>query len=209
MIKNDAQLKRTHRVLREVRERVYDLERRYSGIELETLAAPVIDFAEDLEREISEYRELRQSSLDQAVAGPLSEPMLLDNVAQLLSKLRIAAGLTQADLAERLGWRQSNLSRFESAAYSSQTIAKVVEYAAALGVYLHVSPCLAEKPGQGAPAVLEEEATQAADATLQPRLARMLWQLRCACGDQCAGMRARRPGPHPVKAALRLWRPVC
>jgi transcriptional regulator with XRE-family HTH domain len=51
-------------------------------------------------------------------------------------------------MAELLGWEQSNLSRFENENYSSQTISKIVEFASALGIYLHVTPSLTEEPEQ-------------------------------------------------------------
>lgn len=150
MIKSDAQLKRAEARLQEIREQIAYLEDRYAGMELQILKSPLVQEEQERESEIEEYQQLRQLSLEEAVEGPLREPVLLDNIGELLAKLRIAADFTQKELAERLGWHQSNLSRFESENYSSQTIAKVVEYAASLGVWLHISPSLTEKPLEGA-----------------------------------------------------------
>jgi len=49
-------------------------------------------------------------------------------------------------MAEKLGWQQPNLSRFESENYSSQTIAKITEFVGILGIYLHVMPSITEEP---------------------------------------------------------------
>jgi transcriptional regulator with XRE-family HTH domain len=145
MIKNNTQLMRALARLRAVRQQIEDFQNRFSGTELEILTIPLQDEAEELEAEISEYQALRELSLAEAVQGPLKEPTLLDNIGELLAKLRIAANFTQEELAIQLGWQQSNLSRFESENYHSQTIAKVVEYASSLGIWLHVTPSLTEK----------------------------------------------------------------
>ena len=144
MIKNNIQLKRATSRLREVRQQVKGLREQYVGIELENYTNPLVDEANELEGEIIAYQKLRELTLEQALRKTLKEPVLLDNIGELLAKLRIASGLTQEDLATKLGWQQSNLSRFESENYNSQTIAKIVEYASSLGVWLLVSPSLTE-----------------------------------------------------------------
>jgi transcriptional regulator with XRE-family HTH domain len=105
---------------------------------------PLMDEEEELKEEIEEYRIIREVNLEEAVSGILSEHVLIDNIGPLLAKLRIAAKMTQEDLANELGWEQSNLSRFENESYSSQTIGKVVEYTSALGVWLLVKPSLSD-----------------------------------------------------------------
>jgi transcriptional regulator with XRE-family HTH domain len=94
---------------------------------------------------IIEYKKLKELPFTDAITSLLSRPVLIDNIGELLAKLRIAAKLSQSDIAQRLGWQQSNLSRFESENYNSQTINKIVEYASLLGVWLHVQPSLTEE----------------------------------------------------------------
>ena len=146
MIKNDAQLARAETRLKEVEAEVRDLEKHYTWREAAFWARPLRDEADRLRAEIEEYHRLRKLSLTEAVEGPLQEPVLLENISELLAKLRIAAGLTQDAMATRLAWQQSNLSRFENENYSSQTVAKISEYIGALGVYLHVTPSMTERP---------------------------------------------------------------
>lgn len=166
MIKNNTQLRRAQARLEKVRAQIASLQRRFSGIELEILTTPLSDEVKELEAEVMEFQELLELSLEEVVQGPLREPMLLDNIGELLAKLRIAAGLTQEELATQMGWQQSNLSRFESENYHSQTIAKVVKYAGSLGIWLHVSPSLTESPpkivinrGWVRPAIVEMAST--------------------------------------------------
>jgi transcriptional regulator with XRE-family HTH domain len=148
MIKNNIQLRRAVARLHEIRQQISDIQDEYSGFELELLITPLNDEAEELETEIREFQQLRNLALKKAVLGPLKEPILLDNIGELLSKLRIAANLTQQEMADQLGWQQSNISRFENESYHSQTIGKIVEYASSLGIWLHVTPSLTEKVGE-------------------------------------------------------------
>jgi transcriptional regulator with XRE-family HTH domain len=145
MIKNNIQLRRAKARYQRVCQQLAGLGERFSGTELEIFGTGLAEEVRELEDEIAEYEELRALNLGEAIQGPLSKPALLENVGELLAKLRIAADFTQSELAARLGWQQPNLSRFESENYNSQTIAKVVEYASVLGVWLHVAPSLTEE----------------------------------------------------------------
>lgn len=150
MIKNDYQLDATKNRITDLRAQLDDAMRKFSGIELELIAGPIKDEIDKMLGNVQEYESLRDFGLDSAVVSLLGRPTLIDSIGQLLAKLRIAAGLTQEELAERLGWHQSNLSRFESTNYSSQTVPKIVEYASSLDVWLHVVPSLAEAPSSDA-----------------------------------------------------------
>lgn len=145
MIKNKNQLKRAQVRFRFIQDQIEQYQSQYSGIDLELYVLPLMDEKDELLQEIMEYQELRDLSLEENVQGLLSEPIIIDNISELLAMLRIAAKLSQDEFANRLGWKQSNLSRFESENYSSQTVSKIVEFASALGIWLHVTPSLTEK----------------------------------------------------------------
>lgn len=142
MIKNDNQLRRAQTRLRRVVELIDEYSNKYFGIELDIYTLPLVDEEEELRKEIFTYQELKELSFEDAMAGPLSEPVLIDNIGIVLTNLRIASKITQAEMANMLDWEQPNLSRFENENYSSQTIKKVVQYASTLGVYLNVFPSL-------------------------------------------------------------------
>lgn len=144
MIKTDRQLDRTKELLRETELLVDTLDERYEGAQLDTLRESIERQIAEFRTEIDEYRILRQASLDEALSESLIAPTLVGNVGELLAKLRISSGFTQSELAEHLGWRQPNLSRFESEENNSKTTQKITEYASGLGVYLHVSPSFSE-----------------------------------------------------------------
>jgi transcriptional regulator with XRE-family HTH domain len=140
MIKSDAQLRQAQERLRNLQVEREQLLARHGGHAPAYLLNEIDGDRRQIESEIREHQMLKQLPLEQAIGLIAQKPVLLENVGELLAKLRIAAKLTQEQLAQRLGWEQSNVSRFESNAYSSQTIGKVSEYLDGIGVMLYVSP---------------------------------------------------------------------
>lgn len=82
----------------------------------------------DLLNEIREYEELR--------AGKYAVPALntFADFPIVLIKARIAKGLTQKELAERLGFKEQQIQKYESTDYASASLSRVLEVAEALGV---------------------------------------------------------------------------
>jgi transcriptional regulator with XRE-family HTH domain len=143
MIKNNTQLKTAERILESVRQSINEYRGKYSDAELDFYVGPMDIEVEELESQIKEYRKLIDLPFEQAVKQ--INPILLDNISELLAKIRISAKLTQAEMAERLGWEQANLSRFENENYTSQTMSKIIEFASSIGVWLHIIPTLTEE----------------------------------------------------------------
>ena len=147
MIKNDRQLSQIEQRCTELRGSITNLRENHSGFQLRAMLGGFESELAERREEIREYKQLLRLSLEEAIEGPLSRrPMLLGNINEFLAKLRIAAGLTQEEMADRLGWHQPNVSRFESENYGGQTIAKVVEYASALDVWLYTAASPSERP---------------------------------------------------------------
>ena len=95
-------------------------------ISVETMRAP-------LEAEIAEYEALRHGDLATFADTPL------DALPVVLTRARIAAGLTQRELAARLGSAESSVQRDEAGGYARATLARLARVAAALGVRLALS----------------------------------------------------------------------
>lgn len=82
----------------------------------------------DLRAEIKEYERLRgkkRSTLE------LSS---LDDIPRALIQARIAAGLSQKDLAARLHLKEQQVQRYEATEYASASLARVAAVARALGI---------------------------------------------------------------------------
>jgi ribosome-binding protein aMBF1 (putative translation factor) len=70
-------------------------------------------------------------------------------VAQLIHEARAEAGLSQAELAERIGTRQSVISRLEDADYEGHSLTMLQRIAAALGQCLEIRFLPQGKAGRG------------------------------------------------------------
>jgi transcriptional regulator with XRE-family HTH domain len=83
---------------------------------------------DELREEIEAYDQLRQGR------SKVLELTSLDALPAALIQARIAAGLTQRELAERLGLKEQQLQRYEATQYSGASLSRVREVVAALGV---------------------------------------------------------------------------
>jgi ribosome-binding protein aMBF1 (putative translation factor) len=81
---------------------------------------------ESLQAELREYEEIK--------AGDVPPPDLsyIEVVPQDLIRARIAAGLSQKELAERLGMPEQQIQRYEAVEYESVSLARIIEIAKAL-----------------------------------------------------------------------------
>ena len=102
------------------RESVHPLLRKAEG---EALASQLAD----LRGQVAEYEALASGGQRTFVSDSL------DGLAASLIRARIAAGLSQRDLAERLGLKEQQVQRYEATEYSSASLSRVRAVAAALG----------------------------------------------------------------------------
>lgn len=86
---------------------------------------------EELQRDLDEYDALRSgrvASLDVDSLTALSDALI---------RARIAAGLTQKELAARLGLKEQQIQRYESTRYGGVSLARAQAVVDALGVRIH------------------------------------------------------------------------
>ncbi|MEU6515133.1 helix-turn-helix transcriptional regulator [Streptomyces sp. NPDC046978] len=88
------------------------------------------NLAKDLRCEIDDYLAVRSG---QTVTFQISS---LDDIGEALVKARIACGLTQKQLADRLGVSEQMVQKDESRGYESASIARLADVAEALGYQL-------------------------------------------------------------------------
>jgi DNA-binding Xre family transcriptional regulator len=133
MIRNEAEY-------REAVERITDESKRLeeqsaklkemglSPEEIKRAMAPVRSFHEQLKEEVAFYEKLCR--------GEFEEVHNFDGIGQLLIALRIAQGVKQRELAERLGVHESQVSRDERNEYHGITLDRAGRILDALGVEL-------------------------------------------------------------------------
>ena len=82
----------------------------------------------EIEAEISEYELLTSGQI------PLSKVYALEELPRVLVQARIASGMSQTNLAERLGAKPQQIQRYEATEYRGASLARLTEIARALGV---------------------------------------------------------------------------
>lgn len=90
--------------------------------EIKRALDPFLSFHQQLVEEVEHYEQLRRGQIP-----PIAD---LRSLGQMLISLRIAAGVSQRELAERLSVHESQVSRDERNEYSGVTVdraAKIVE----------------------------------------------------------------------------------
>ena len=99
-----------------------------SADEVKTALDPMRSFHEQLKEEVESYERLKR--------GEMAELMNLHGLGLTLVGLRIALGLSQRELAERLGIHESQVSRDERNEYHGITVERAARVLDALGVRL-------------------------------------------------------------------------
>lgn len=134
MIANDLQYRITRTAAREFEEALGRLEQSESHRSPEMRAlmrAAMESQLDDLRYQLAEYDALRTGHI---------QVLETDSLAQLpdaLIRARIAVGLTQKDLAKRLGMREQQVQRYEATRYAGANLDRVQAVADALGVQIH------------------------------------------------------------------------
>lgn len=84
----------------------------------------------ELRSDVREYQELRTGGLNRL------EVSSLDQIPEALVKARIAVGLSQKELAERLGLKEQQIQRYEATDYAGASLERIREIMHGLGLRL-------------------------------------------------------------------------
>jgi HTH-type transcriptional regulator/antitoxin HigA len=107
---------------------------RLRQIEINALESQIAD----IQREIADYELLKSGSVS------FAESYALADLPRILIQARIAQGLSQTDLAERLNMKPQQIQRYEATEYMSASLARLIEVAGVLNV--RVSQSFAAQP---------------------------------------------------------------
>ena len=132
LIKDDRQLAITRRTLAALNEALRKIRAKYRGAAYRAVSSGPVGMIGDLEREIREYQWLRKATAAKVMR---KYPVVrMEDVGPFLARLRIASGLTQVDVAKRVGCKQPDIARLEDADYEGHTARTLKAVAEALGV---------------------------------------------------------------------------
>jgi transcriptional regulator with XRE-family HTH domain len=102
-----------------------------SGLDPSLQAVQRDAMAEDLarmRREVQDYEQLRSGAIGEFDLGSLAD------LPEVLIRARIAAGLTQKDLAGRVGIKEQQVQRYEATLYEGASFSRLVEIADSIGL---------------------------------------------------------------------------
>jgi len=85
-----------------------------------------------IRRELEEYEQLRFGRKMRRILRHLE---LADELPRRLIQARIAVGLTQKQLAGRLGLKEQQVQHYEATDYASASLSRVIEIARVLGAH--------------------------------------------------------------------------
>lgn len=136
MIRNESEYRKAVQRVKKERSRLSEQEKRLrkeglSGTEVSNLLNPFRSFHLQLQEEVESYERLRR--------GELGELQNLQGLGQTLVAARIALGLTQRELARRLGVHESQVSRDERNDYHGITVERATKILEALCVLMRSS----------------------------------------------------------------------
>ena len=128
MIRSDAQRERTVAQIEGFRRALAKATAEKPSKRAEAIRGSYEEMIRQLEEELHEY--------DQLKSGNLKVPKIdrLDEIAPFIAKLRIAKGVSQTELAQRLGISKQVISRYEESDYQTVGIARLQEILDAIGV---------------------------------------------------------------------------
>lgn len=134
MIRNDRQYRITKTALSKFEEALRALQSQAvdrSGIDVRIQQAEKDAIAEqmnDLRAQVHEYEELASGKVGVLELGSLAE------LPSALVRARISSGLSQRDLAERLGIKEQQVQRYEATDYRQASLARLLDVASALNI---------------------------------------------------------------------------
>jgi HTH-type transcriptional regulator/antitoxin HigA len=128
MIKSDAQRERTVAQIQGFRQALAKVDQETHNKRSAAVRGSYESMIRQLEDELREYDQLKSGELD------LPHIERLDQISPFIAKIRIAKGVSQTELARRLGVSKQVISRYEENDYQTVAIAKLQEILDAIGI---------------------------------------------------------------------------
>ena len=128
MIKSDAQRDRTLAQIEGFRRALAKADEEKPGKRSAAIRGSYKSMIRQLEDELREYDELKSGVLN------LPQVERLGQIAPFIARIRIAKGVSQAELARRLGVSKQVVSRYEESDYQTVAIARLEEILDAIGI---------------------------------------------------------------------------
>ena len=133
MIKSDAQRERTVAQIEGFKQALAKVARDKPGKRSAAIRGSYESMIRQLDDELHEYDRLK--------SGELALPRVerLDQIPPFIAKIRISKGVSQTELARRLGVSKQVISRYEESDYQTVAITRLQEILDAIGIKTRVT----------------------------------------------------------------------
>jgi HTH-type transcriptional regulator / antitoxin HipB len=131
MIQNERQYRITQTKLREFERELADIDPQDPRLHPRQVVGWTNSYnltIRQLKQELAEYEQLKSGNILTFVLGSLND------LPTTLIKARIAAGMTQKELADKIGVREQQIQRYEASLYSSASFDRLRSIAGALNI---------------------------------------------------------------------------
>lgn len=131
MIQNERQYRITQTKLREFERELADIDPQDPHLHPRQVVGWANSYnltIRQLKQELAEYEQLKSGNILTFVLGSLND------LPTTLIKARIAAGMTQKELADKIGVREQQIQRYEASQYSSASFDRLRSIATALNI---------------------------------------------------------------------------
>jgi DNA-binding Xre family transcriptional regulator len=145
ILKNDRQCEYTKKKLHEFEQALKKVQKKYAEnkAKLILFSHGYVEHVAQLKHQIAEYEKMKKVPLPRSLRA--RDP---HEISHQLVRLRIARGLTQAQLAARTGCKQADISRLEQEDYQGYTVSLLKKVAATLDADVELS-FLPSESGKG------------------------------------------------------------
>ncbi|WP_309735158.1 helix-turn-helix transcriptional regulator [Chamaesiphon sp. OTE_75_metabat_556] len=136
MIQNERQYKITQTKLKELEQASTNIDRADPSLHPRQVLSQINSYEQlikGLKQELAEYEELKSGQIKTLQLASLAELPIA------LIKARIAVGMTQKELAEKIGTQEQQIQRYEANHYSAISFDRLVKVAEALGISFDAS----------------------------------------------------------------------
>ena len=142
MIKNQRQYRITKAQAEKLQQALTQVSRRRSTSTTHPLLRKAQ--ADALRSQLADLRdEVKQFETLQSGKRPTLAMNSLDDLPRTLIQARIVAGLSQKNLADRLGLKEQQIQRYEATNYASTSLTRIQQVAEALGLQVHAEATVA------------------------------------------------------------------
>ena len=143
MIGNEKQYKISKKRLAEVQLKISEVsaDATNGALRNKLLLASLNNQLTGLQKEIRQYELLKRRKKVAAKARPL------DQLPQLITEYKIASGLTQKELSQKLGMKEQQLQRYEANRFKGISFDNLLQLVSAMDVQLEIRPVLRRRKG--------------------------------------------------------------